>query len=257
MTRSFMVVAMMVTAALGAGSAAQAQAQTATQGARQGLESTWSAGVAIGWDNSISGNINSSAIGRLNDTPVVITKNSYESVYGTGLHFRFGGGYMLNEVMELRATFSFQSLDADLTRMGDYGASNLYGQYQDYQSLALDFGLRHYHRVSPKLRAYGEGEIGIAVIDETDVFLSAPAADFAGRASDFYDRTAAFAFGINAGLLYQTHERIGVYGQVGLRWMTGMADVDQLEDTSLETINDKSARTTFPFLLGVRFGFGN
>jgi hypothetical protein len=44
---------------------------------------------------------------------------------------------------------------------------------------------------------------------------------------------------------------------VGLRWMTGMADVDQLEDTSLETINDKSARTTFPFLLGVRFGFGN
>src|SRR6188508_1853409 len=99
MGRRFTVVAMMMAAALGAGSAAQAQA---TQGARQGLDATWSADVAIGWDNSISGNINSSAIGRLNDQPVVITKNSYESVYGTGLHFRFGGGYMLNEVLEVR-----------------------------------------------------------------------------------------------------------------------------------------------------------
>jgi hypothetical protein len=244
---------MVVAAARGAGSVAQAQ--TATAGARQGLTATWSADVAIGWDNSISGNINSSGIGRLNDQAVVITKNSYESVYGTGLHFRFGGGYMLNEVVELRGTFSLQSLDADLTRMGDYGASNLYGQYEDYQSFGLDVGLRRYHRVSPKMRAYGEGTIGIAFIDETDVFLSAPAADFAGRANDFYDRTAAFAFGMNAGLLYQTHERVGLYGQVGLRWMTGMSPVDGLEGTGLETINDKSARTTFPFLLGVRFGF--
>ena len=250
-----MVLGMMFAVSLGVGSTAHAQ--TATPAARQGLAKTWSADVAIGWDNSISGNINSSGIGRLNDQPVVITKNSYESVYGTGLHFRFGGGYMINEVVELRATFSVQSLDADLTRMGDYGASNLYGQYEDYQSLGLDVGLRHYHRVSPKLRAYGEGTIGIAVVDETDVFLSAPAADFAGRANDFYDRTAAFAFGLNAGLLYQTHERVGVYGQVGLRWMTGMAEIDQLEGTGLETINDKSARTTFPFLIGVRFGFGN
>ena len=176
-------------------------------------------------------------------------------MYGTGLHFRFGGGYMLNETRELRATFTFQSLDADLTRMGDYGPSNLYGQYHDYQSFGLDVGLRQYSRLSPKLRAYGEGTIGIAFIDETDVFLSAPQVDFAGLASDFYDRTAAFALGANAGLLLQTAERIGVYGQVGLRWMSGMAAVDQLEGTSLETINDKSSRWTFPFLIGVRFGF--
>ena len=245
------VLGMTIAVLIGAGSTAHAQAAAPPRD----LTATWSADVAIGWDNSISGNINSSGIGRLNDTPVVITKNSYETVYGTGLHFRFGGGYMLNETRELRATFTFQSLDADLTRMGDYGPSNLYGQYDDYQSFGLDVGLRQYSRLSPKLRAYGEGTIGIAFIDETDVFLSAPQVDFAGLASDFYDRTASFALGANVGLLLQTSERVGVYGQLGFRWMSGMAAVDQLEGTSLETINDKSSRWTLPFLMGVRFGF--
>ena len=62
--------------------------------------------------NSISGNINSSAIGTLNGQTVVITKNSYDNVYGTGLHIRFGGGY-LQRNHGVRATFTFQSLDAD------------------------------------------------------------------------------------------------------------------------------------------------
>lgn len=29
----------------------------------------------------------------LNNQAVVITRNRYEDVYGTGLHIRFGGGY--------------------------------------------------------------------------------------------------------------------------------------------------------------------
>ena len=165
-----------IAVALAVACASVAQAQAAR-------DTPWSAEFAIGWDNSVSGNINSSAIGRLNDQPVVITKNTYESVYGTGLHFRFGGGYMLNEVLELRATFSFQSLDADLTRMGDYGASNLYGQYDDYQSFGLDVGLRRYVDLQPGLRAYGEGTLGLAFIDETDVELVAPGANFAGTAT--------------------------------------------------------------------------
>src|SRR5262245_16852335 len=79
----------------------------------------WSVEVGIGWDNGISGNINSSGVGVLNNQVVVITKNSYEDVYGTGLHLRFGGGYMLNDSTELIGIFTFQSLDADfLVRMG-------------------------------------------------------------------------------------------------------------------------------------------
>jgi len=40
----------------------------------------WSVDFGIGFDNSISGNINSGAIGTLNNQAVVITKNKYEDV---------------------------------------------------------------------------------------------------------------------------------------------------------------------------------
>ena len=215
----------------------------------------WSVEFGLGFDNSISGNINSSGAGIINNQAVVITKNRYEDVYGTGLHLRFGGGYMLDEITEVRATFTLQSLDADLTRMGDIGASSLYGQYDDYQSFGLDVGFRRYADIAERFRAYGEGTIGLAFVDETDVVLIAPGANLAGNATDFYDRTTAFTLGGNAGLLWQTTERVGVFGQLGLRYVTGMSDVDGLVGTGLEEINDSSGRWTLPFLVGARARF--
>jgi len=215
----------------------------------------WSVEFGLGFDNSISGNINSGAVGTINNQAVVVTKNRYEDVYGTGLHLRFGGGYMLDESTEVRATFTFQSVDADLTRMGDIGASSLYGQYDDYQSFGLDVGLRRYTDVADRFRLYGEGTIGLAFIDETDVMLIAPGANLAGNATDFYDRTAAFTLAGNAGVLFQASERFGVFGQLGLRYVTGMSEVDGLAGTGLEEINDNSARWTLPFLIGVRARF--
>ena len=55
--RAIVVVAML--AALGLAPAAQAQPSV--------LDYRWSFDVGLGWDNSLSGNINSGAIGRLND----------------------------------------------------------------------------------------------------------------------------------------------------------------------------------------------
>ena len=240
-----------VIAAVTLGTATSAAAQTSGGAA----ESPWSVDVAVGLDNSISGNINSSGVGRINNQAVVILKNSYENVYGTGLHFRFGGGYMIDDITEVRVTFTFQSLDADLTPLGDIGASKLYGQYADYQSFGLDAGFRRYVDLTPKLRAYGEGTLGIAFIDETDVVLVAPTANLSGNATDFYDRTAAFTLGGNAGVLVQLTDKVGVYGQLGLRYVTGMSAVDGLAGTGLETINDKSARWTVPFIGGVRVRF--
>jgi hypothetical protein len=194
-------------------------------------------------------------VGRITNQAVVILKNSYEDVYGTGLHIRFGGGYMLDQVTEVRATFTLQSLDADLTPMGDIGVSRLYAQYDDYQSFGLDVGLRRYANLGAALKAYGEGTIGLGFIDETDVVLVAPQVNLGGNATDFYDKTAAFTLGGNAGLLWQLQPQFGVFAQLGLRYTTGMSEVDGLAGTGLEEINDHSARWTIPFLVGVRAQF--
>jgi hypothetical protein len=226
--------------------AAPANAQTASK---------WSAEAGFGLDNSISGNINSSATGTINGQSVVILKNRYEDVYGTGMHLFFGGGYMLNDVTELKGVFTFQSLDADLTPLGDLGVSKLYAQYDDYQSFGLDVGLRRYLNAGGRLRPYADGSIGLAFVDKVKVQLVAPEANVLFDATDFYDKTAAFAFSSNVGMLMEMTERFGVFGQLGLRYVTGMSEVDQLVGTGLETINDSSARWTVPFVAGVRMRF--
>jgi hypothetical protein len=234
-------------AALGSASVAHAQPSP--------IDYRWSFEFGLGFDNSISGNINSSAVGRLNNQPVVILKNQYEEVYGTGLHLKFGGGYMIDEVSEVRATFTFQTLDADLTELGVLGASQLYGQFDRYESFGLDVGFRRYADVATGVRAYGEATAGLAFISEIDVVLFAPQANLAADATDFYDRTAAFTLGGNVGLLWEATDRFGVFGQIGLRYVTGLSDVDDLEGTGLETINDDSSRWTLPFVTGVRVRF--
>src|SRR5262245_39466978 len=231
------------------GAAASARAQSSVPDRR------WSVDFGIGWDNGISGNINSGAIGTLNGQTAVILKNSYEDVYGTGLHLHFGGGYMLDEYSEIRASFTFQSLDADLVPMGDLGVSRLYGQYQDYQSFGLDVGYRQYLPIKKSVRGYGEGYIGLAFIDEIDVLLAAPTANLAGRATDFYDRTAAFTFGGNVGVMFAVRPQVDVFTQLGLRRVTGLSEIDDLVGTGLETINDHSARWAIPFTAGIRVQF--
>ncbi len=248
MSANFLFRAATVTLAIALCVASEARAQSDP-------DQKWSIDAGIGWDNSISGNINSSGIGTFNGQTVVILKNSYEDVYGTGLHLRGGVGYMLNPTTEARATIAFQSLDADLARLGDYGASNLYGQYADYQSLTLDIGLRRYAQSNMGFRPYFEGSIGMGFNDEIEVELVAPQAGLTQPANDFYDGTVAFSFGLAGGVLWNANERVGVFGQLGLRYVTGLAEVDQLFGSGLETINDKSARWTVPFVMGVRFGF--
>ena len=243
------VVALLAAGVFGAASTARAQASSD--------RSPWSVDFGIGWDNDISGNINSSGIGSVNNQAVVILKNSYEDVYGTGLHLRGGVGYMLkDQTTELRATLTFQSLDADfVTPLGDIGVSKLYGQYSDYQALMLDLGGRQYYEFKPRIRAYGDGTIGIGFIDKIDLKLVAPGANVISDANDVYDQTVAFSLSGDAGLLFERSDSLGLFVQLGLRWTSGLAEIDDLVGTGLDTINDKSSRWTVPFLAGVRYRF--
>jgi Outer membrane protein beta-barrel domain len=172
------------------------------------------------------------------------------------VQLRFGGGYVLDEVSEVRGVFTYQSADADLVRFGDIGPSSLYGEYSDYKSLGLDFGYRRYVPITTRdLRVYGEATIGLAFIDRINVLLAAPQADIVFASTDFYDGTAAFTWSIGAGVLFRVAEHVDLNGQLGLRRVSGLAEVDQFVGTGLEDINNDTARLTFPIVVGVRFRF--
>src|SRR5690348_12283779 len=119
-------------------SSGRAHAQT------QSGDSRWVIDLGFGINPTINGNINSGAIGTLQGQTAAILPHSYGDVYGNGIDFRFGGGYVLDSMSELRGMFIWQTADADLVRLGDYGASSLYGQYDDYKAFGFDFGYRRY-----------------------------------------------------------------------------------------------------------------
>jgi opacity protein-like surface antigen len=228
----------------------------ATAAAQPADESRFSIDVGFGFDVSVNGNINSGAIGRVDGQAAAILPNAYGDVYGTGLHLRFGAGYSLDDASELRGVFTFQSADADLVRLGDIGPSSLYAQYSDYQTLGLDFGYRRYIPLrDSRVRPYAEASLGIAFIDAIDVVLAAPQADVVFDNTDFFDQTAAFTWGIGAGVLFPVADRVDLNVQAGFRRVSGLAEVDQLIGTGLDDINNDSARFTFPVVVGARIRF--
>lgn len=228
----------------------------ASNAAAQQAEEKWVFDVGFGIDFSVNGNVNSGAIGQLQGQTTAILPNSYGDVYGSGPHFRFGGGYMLNPESELRGVFTYQSADADLVRMGDIGPSSLYGQYSDYKTLAFDFGYRRYVPIEGQSsRLYGEATIGLAYIETINVQLAAPQSNIIFNNTDFYDQAAAFTWGVSIGVMIPVAARVDVNAQVGLRSTSGLSEVDQLVGTGLDEINDDSARLTFPIVVGLRFRF--
>jgi len=218
--------------------------------------SRWAIDLGVGLNPNVNGNVNSGAIGTLNGQTAAILPNSYGDVYGTGIEFRFGGGYALTEDSELRGMFHWQTADADLVRLGDYGASSLYGQYSDYKALSFDFGYRRYMPLAKSgVRVYAEASIGIADVQRINVQLAAPQSNLVVNNTDFYDGTAAFTWGLGAGVLFPIAKNVDFNAQLGLYHVGGLADVDQFVNTGLAEINNDSARLTFPIIVGVRFRF--
>jgi hypothetical protein len=229
------------------GGAREARAQT---------ESRFSFDFGVGIDVGVNGNVNSGAIGTLQGQAAAILPNPYGAVYGTGIDLRVGTGYWLNDESELRAMLTFQSADADLVRLGDLGPSSLYGQYSDYQSAALDFGYRRYLPIRKQdFSFYGEATIGIGFIDSINVLLSAPQSNLVFNNTDFYDQTATFTWGISTGALFRLNDRVDLNAQFGVRHLSGLSDVDSLEGTDLEDINNDSGRLTVPIVVGLRVRF--
>jgi hypothetical protein len=229
---------------------ARAQAQTQSTASRIVLD------FGIGVDNSVNGNVNSGAIGRLQGLATAMLPQPYGEVYGTGIQFRFGGGWVLDDVSEVRGVFIYQSADADLVRLGDIGPSSLYAQYSDYKSLALDVGYRRYVPMPhPNLRVFGEATLGLAFIDRINALFAAPQSNAVFNETDLYDSSAAFTWSVGGGVMFKVASQLDVTAQLGLRHVGPLAEVDQFVGTGLEDFNNDSSRLTFPIVVGVRVRF--
>jgi hypothetical protein len=228
----------------------------ATDAGAQTPKSPWSADVSVGWDIGLSGDFLSAGIGTLNAVPVVFQSQPFDDVYGNGVQWQFGGGYMLDDFNEVRGQFSYQHVGADVVNLGTAGNFGLVATFADYQASSIEAGARHYFALrGERWRPYAGGTIGVSIISEIDGVLASPQAGLARYATDLYDGTAAVTFGVNGGVLYALNDRFDLSGQLGFRWNSGLSAIDALAGTGLENVNEKSSRWTMPITFGLRVKF--
>jgi hypothetical protein len=230
--------------------ATAARAQTPADG-------PWSFDVSIGWDNSISGDFLSGAIGTLQGAPVTIAQRGWDDVYGTGLLFNLAAGYALNELTELRGNFTYQSTGADDTlTIGTYRGGALIATFDDYHAWSIDGGYRRYFATADeRWRPYAGGSLGFGYVSGISVSLAQTAVNFAINDTDFYGGNGTFALGFNGGTLYRVAENVWVDARLGLRYTSGLSDAEGPAFTSLDDVNDDSSRWTLPLTVGIKVRF--
>ena len=229
---------------------------TAGPASAQTAQSSWNGEVSVGWDVNVSGAFLAAGIGTLENKATVINSQSFGDVYGTGVQWQFSGGYMLDEINEVRAQLSYQGGGSDIVSVGTVNGTELVATFDDYKAWTIEAGARHYFAPrNARLRPYGGASIGVAIISEIDGAFAAPQAGITRLATDFYDGTGAFSFGLNGGALYGLNNRYDVFGQIGMRFNSGLSQIDSLRGTGLESINDKSSRWTMPITFGIRVNF--
>jgi len=219
-------------------------------------DSRWNAEASVGWDVDLSGDLLSSGIGTLNGVPVVFQSQSFGSVYGNGINWTFGAGYMLDDENEVRAEFAYQRAGADAVTLGTAGTSTLMATFDDYKASSIQAGYRRYFAPRGEhLRPYAGGLFGVSIISEIDGVFAAPEAGLARYATDLYDGTAALTFGFGGGALYKINDRVDLNGQLAFRYNSGLSKIDALQGTGLDNVNDKSSRWTMPITFGLRVKF--
>ena len=80
------------------------------------------------------------------------------------------------------------------------------------------------HRLDPQ---------GLAFVDETDDNLVATNVNLPQTATDINDRTSAITLAGKVRVHSQVSEKVVVYGQLELRYDTGMSEEDELDATGL------------------------
>jgi hypothetical protein len=225
---------------------------------------TWRKHVSIsflwGPDNQFSGKVFQAGSGLFNGvTPISFNETSYDDIYGRMGLFKIGVGYRFSPRTEAIFNFVLSRSSGDFVQVGTFGdeAAPLFAQLDDYSYWGFEGGQRFYFarvRFTPFV-GYTVGINRFTHIDG-DFTAAAVGTQPAFEAIDerIFDSSWAFSFGPTGGVLVGVGP-FEIQGEVGLRYMGGLSDIDILVNANLRDINAESSRWSFPVLVGARFRF--
>jgi hypothetical protein len=215
--------------------------------------------VLFGVDNQFSGKMIKAGSGTLRGVPISLAETSYDDVYGRMGLFKVGVGYRISPRSEVTANLVISLSSSEAVVVGTIGNANapVTASFDDYNYWGLEVGQRFYFarvRFTPFVGYY----LGLNRMDKINADFSAPSVGqqpaVGVNDGQFFDASWAFSLGPTGGVLIGLGP-FEVMGQVELRYMGGLSDVDPLSEANLKDINSESSRWSFPVLVGARIRF--
>jgi hypothetical protein len=212
-----------------------------------------------GPDNQFSGKVITEGSGTLQGVPIELDETSYDDIYGRMGLFKVGVGYRTSPRSEVVVNFAISRSSSEPVTVGAAGAASapVVASFDDYNYWGIEGGQRFYFarvRFTPYLGYI----VGINRFDAINADFAAPASGFQApivvNDGQFFDSAWALSFGPTGGVLIGLGP-IEVIGEIGLRYVGGLSDVDPLAEAGLRDINSESSRWSIPIMIGARLRF--
>jgi hypothetical protein len=219
--------------------------------------------VQFGVDNQFSGKMIKASQGTTTGgQPINLDETTFDEVYGRIAMFKIGGGYRTSPRTEAVFNFIWSSSDADdaAVRVGTGGSNSqvpLDVNFTGYKYWGIEGGNRWYF-ARTRFTPYLGYLVGInRHQDIRGTFVGVPTSSTPGLAAQdgkFFEKSWALSLGPTGGMLIGIGP-IEVMGELQLRYLGGLSDVDWLVEEGLKDVNDESGRWSIPFVLGARLRF--
>ena len=219
--------------------------------------------VQFGIDNQFSGKMIKAASGvTTGGQPINLDETTFDSVYGRIGMLKIGSGYRTSPRTEAVVNFVWSDSDAQntATHIGTAGSSGqvpLDVNFTAYKYWGIEGGNRWYF-ARTRFTPYLGYLVGInRHQDIRGTFVGVPIESTPGLAAQdgkFFEKSWALSVGPTGGVLIGIGP-IEVMGELQLRYLGKLSDVDWLVEEGLKNINDESSRWSIPFVLGARLRF--
>ena len=221
----------------------------------EGIEGRWSVSLQGGTDIELSGNVHDGGSGTVLALPTTVGARSYRDVYNPSFRGQASIGYGIGPRSEVFVRGSYYKMSADTLQVGTVAGLVLNADFADYKEWGSELGYRYYFKADQPFKPYLAAVAGLRFVSELPSTFSVPAAGVVLNDVPFYDSSTVGVFGADLGFSYDVSPSVGLGIEAGLRYQTGMSDLEGLLGTGLENINDVGSRWSVPVLATITFRF--
>lgn len=222
-----------------------------------GVKGKFSVALRGGLETTVNGDLHEGGRGTVLGLATSVDAKSFNDVYGGFGMLRFGGGigYGLTDNLEVIANVSYARGSADRLQVGTVAGLTLNAEFDDYEDLTVEGGVRLHLPTSGPVDPYLNVVGGVRRVSAIPSTFSVPAANVTLANTPFYDDSTVAVVGGDLGVAFALGPNVSLGGEVGLRWQGGLTDIEGLRGTGLENLNDVGQRWSLPVSAVLSFRF--